>query len=36
MSSLEMGRQICPGLWQLKSATFLVRVQKVDPAAGGS
>lgn len=25
------GRQICPGLWQLNSATFLVRVQKVDP-----
>jgi integrase len=34
MSSLETGRQICPGLWQLKSATFLVRVQKVDPRTG--
>src|SRR5689334_18905309 len=34
MSNLGMGRQICPGLWQLKSATFLVRVQKVDPRTG--
>jgi len=31
---MEMGRQICPGLWQLKSAIFLVRVQKVDPRTG--
>ncbi|HMI91257.1 MAG TPA: tyrosine-type recombinase/integrase [Polyangiales bacterium] len=34
MSGIGMGRQICPGLWQLKSATFLVRVQKVDPRTG--
>jgi integrase len=34
MSSPRSGRQICPGLWQLKSATFHVRVQKVDPRTG--
>ena len=34
MTSNSNGRQIVPGLWQLKSATFLVRVQKVDPRTG--
>lgn len=34
MSKTTTGRMICPGLWQLKTATFRVRVQKVDPRTG--